>query len=144
VVAVNTAIVADAQNLGFSIAIDRARPIIEELEAGNGQVTPDQAFLGVSSADIADLTEEVKARFAIEVDEGAFITEVVPGSAADDAGLVPGDVIVAIDGQEVTEASAVREAILDKEPGDTVELKIVRAGQEKTLEAELGQRGDRS
>jgi S1-C subfamily serine protease len=51
---------------------------------------------------------------------------------------------VAIDGQEVTEASAVREAILDKEPGDTVELKIVRAGQEKTLEAELGQRGDRS
>jgi len=144
VVAVNTAIVADAQNLGFSIAIDRARPIIEELESGNGQVTPDQAFLGVSSADIDDLTEEVKTRFAIERDEGAFVTEVVPGSAADDAGLVAGDVIVEIDGQEVTESAAVREAILEKDPGDTVELKIVRAGQEETLEAELGRRGDRS
>jgi putative serine protease PepD len=142
VVAVNTAIVADAQNLGFSIAIDRARPIIDELEAGNGQVTPDQAFLGVSSADIGDLTAEVRTRFDVDVEEGAFITEVVPGSAAADAGLKPGDVIVEIDGSEVTEATQVREAILDKEPGDTVELKVLRAGEEKTLEAELGRRGD--
>ena len=60
VVAVNTAIVADAQNLGFSIAIDRARPIIEDLQAGEGQITPDQAFLGVSTSDISDLTDEVR------------------------------------------------------------------------------------
>jgi len=144
VVAVNTAIVADAQNLGFSIAIDRARPIIENLEAGEGAVTPDQAFLGVSSGEVADLTDEVKARFAIEVDEGAFVTEVVPGSAAADAGVKPGDVIVEIDGDAVTEAAAVREAILDKEPGDTVELTILRAGEEQTVGAELGRRGDRS
>ncbi len=144
VVAVNTAIVADAQNLGFSIAIDRARPIIDDLRTGQGQVTPDQAFLGVSSSEINDLTADVKARFDIQVDEGAFITEVVPGSAADDAGLLPGDVIVAIDGDEVTEAAAVRAAILDKEPGDTVEITILRAGEEQTIEAELGRRGDRS
>jgi len=144
VVAVNTAIVADAQNLGFSIAIDRARPIIEDLEAGEGQVTPDQAFLGVSSSEIADLTDEVKTRFDIEVEEGAFVTEVVPGSAAADAGLQPGDVIVEIDGEAVTEAAAVRETILDKKPGDTVELTIVRAGEEQTIEAELARRGDRS
>ncbi|MEQ1786589.1 MAG: trypsin-like peptidase domain-containing protein [Acidimicrobiales bacterium] len=144
VVAVNTAIVADAQNLGFSIAIDLARPIIEALEAGEGQVTPDQAFLGVSSAEIADLTDDVKARFEIDAEEGAFVTEVVPGSAADDAGLLPGDVIIEIDGEAVTEAGDVRAAILDKEPGDTVELTILRAGDEQTLEAELGRRGDRS
>ncbi len=144
VIAVNTAIVADAQNLGFSIAIDRARPIIEELKAGEGQITPDQAFLGVSTTDISELTAEVKARFSIEVEEGAFVTEVVPDSAADDAGLVPGDVIVEIDGHAVTEAVDVREAVLDKEPGDTIEIVVLRAGEEKTLEAELGQRGDRS
>ena len=144
VVAVNTAIVADAQNLGFSIAIDRARPIIEDLQAGEGQITPDQAFLGVSTSDISDLTDEVRTRFDVEVDEGAFVTEVVPGSAADNAGLQPGDVIVEIDGEEVTEASAVRDTILDKEPGDTVEIKIVRAGEDKTVEAELARRGDRS
>jgi S1-C subfamily serine protease len=144
VIAVNTAIVADAQNLGFSIAIDRARPIIEALKAGEGQITPGQAFLGVSTTDISELTSEVKTRFSIDVEEGAFVTEVVPDSAADDAGLVPGDVIVEIDGNAVTDAVDVREGVLDKEPGDTIEIVVLRAGEEKTLEAELGQRGDRS
>ena len=62
VVGMNTAIVADAQNLGFSIAIDRARPIIEDLKAGEGQVTPDQAFLGVSSTDVGELTDDVRGQ----------------------------------------------------------------------------------
>jgi putative serine protease PepD len=144
VVGMNTAIVADAQNLGFSIAIDVARPIIEDLKAGEGQVTPDQAFLGVSSADLPDVPDDVKANFDIDVDEGAFVTEVVPGSAADEAGLEAGDVIVAIDGDEVTESSQVRERILDKEPGDTVDITVIREGDEQTVEATLTQRGDRS
>jgi S1-C subfamily serine protease len=144
VVGMNTAIVADAQNLGFSIAIDVARPIIRQLEVGEGQVTPDQAFLGVSSTDVDELTEDVLARFEVSVDEGAFITEVVPGSAADEAGLQEGDVIIEIDGDEVTESGQVREAILDKEPGDTIELRIVRTGEERTVEATLEERGDRS
>jgi len=144
VVGVNTAIVRDAQNLGFSIAIDRARPIIERIEAGDGEVTPDQAFLGVSSLELADLSPAVKARFRIEVDEGAFVSQVVPGSAAAAAGLQEGDVIVKIDGQAIAQAAAVRDAILGKKAGDTVELTIVRLGVEKTLKAELGRRGDRS
>ena len=144
VVAMNTAIVADAQNLGFSIAMDVARPIIEQLKAGEGQVTPDQAFLGVSSADVSDLSDDQRATFGIDVDEGAVITEVVPGSAADDAGLETGDVIIEIDGDEVTESSQVREKILDKEPGDEVEIVIIRDGDEQTVEATLGERGDRS
>jgi len=144
VVAVNTAIVAEAQNLGFSIAIDRVRPIIEDLREGEGAVTPDQAFLGVSSADIADITPEVKASFEVDVDEGAFVTEVVEGSAADDAGLEAGDIIIAIDGEEITEAAQVRDAILEREPGDEVELTVRREGEDLTLDVELGQRGDRS
>ncbi|MEO6318703.1 MAG: trypsin-like peptidase domain-containing protein [Acidimicrobiales bacterium] len=144
VVGVNTAIVADAQNLGFSIAIDRARPIIDDLEAGEGDVTPDQAFLGVSSTEISELTDEARENFDLAVDEGAFVTEVVPGSAADDAGLEVGDVIIEIDGEAVAAASAVREVILDKEPGDQVSITIIRAGEEQTLDVELGRRGDRS
>jgi putative serine protease PepD len=142
VVGMNTAIVADAQNLGFSIAIDRARPIIERLEAGEGAVTPDQAFLGVSTTDVAGVDQDVKDRFGVEVEEGAFVTEVVPGSAADDAGLSLGDVIVAIGGAEVGEASEVRAAIVDREPGDTVEIEVLRVGKRETLEVTLGRRGD--
>jgi putative serine protease PepD len=144
VVGMNTAIVADAQNLGFSIAIDIARPIIEDLEAGEGQVTPGQAFLGVSSRDVAEVTDDVKATFDITVDEGAFVDAVVPDSAADEAGLQAGDVIIEIDGDDVTESSQVREAILERDAGDTVELKILRGGEERTIEATLQERGDRS
>ncbi len=144
VVGMNTAIVADAQNLGFSIAIDAARPVIEELKAGKGQVTPDQAFLGVSSTDVDQLPDDVRANFQVDVDEGAFITEVVPGSAADDAGLKAGDVIIEIDGDKVTQSSDVRDTITDKDPGDTVEIVFNRGGDEHTVKATLGQRGDRS
>ena len=144
VVAMNTAIVADAQNLGFSIAMDVARPIIEELKSGEGQVTPGQAFLGVSTSDVGELTDDERATFDIDVDEGAVITDVVDGSAADEAGLEVGDVITEIDGDEVSQADDVRERILDQEPGDTVEIVIVRGGDEQTVEATLGERGDRS
>jgi putative serine protease PepD len=143
VVGMNTAIVADAQNLGFSIAIDRARPIIEELEAGNGAVNPNQAFLGVSTTDVSGLTDAVRERFGVEGDAGAFVTEVVPGSAAADGGLEPGDVIVEIDGAEVEESGDVRDAIVEHEPGDEVELRILRDGDEQTVEVTLGRRGDR-
>ena len=144
VVGMNTAIVADAQNLGFAIAIDTARPIIRDLQSGEGQVTPGQAFLGVSSTDVSELPEDVRLRFQITVDEGAFVTEVVPDSAADEAGLRAGDVIVAIDGDDVSESSEVREAIIEREAGDTIELDIIRGGEEQTVEATLEERGDRS
>jgi S1-C subfamily serine protease len=140
VVGMNTAIVADAQNLGFSIAIDRAKPIITDLEAGKGTVTPDQAFLGVSSTDVSGLSDVVRQRFSIDGDTGAFVTEVVPGSAADKAGIVVGDVIVEIDGANVSTSSDVRDTVVDHKPGDTVSLHIVREGSDQTVEVTLGQR----
>jgi S1-C subfamily serine protease len=142
VVGMNTAIVAEAQNLGFSIAIDRARPIIEQLKSGEGAINPDQAFLGVSSIDLDDLTDTVRERFRVEVDAGAFVTEVVPDSAAEGAGLEVGDVITEIDGTAIESSADVRDAIVDHEPGETVELKITRDGEERSLEVELGRRGD--
>jgi serine protease Do len=142
VVGMNTAIVDDAQNLGFSIAIDRARPIIEQLERGEGAVTPDQAFLGVTTADVRSLTDAQRQRFDIEVEEGALVTEVVPDSAADDAGVEVGDVIVAVDGEEIAQATEVRAAVIEHEPGDRVELRVDRDGEERTVEVTLGRRGD--
>ncbi|MGH9273508.1 MAG: S1C family serine protease, partial [Acidimicrobiales bacterium] len=144
VVGMNTAIVADAQNLGFSIAIDVARPIIDELESGNGAVTLDQAFLGVSSTDVASLTDDARTQFSIDRDDGAFVTEVVPGSAADDGGLRVGDVIIAIDGTNVTTSSDVRAIVTDHEPGDEVDITVLRDGSEDELTVTLGRRGDES
>jgi S1-C subfamily serine protease len=142
VVGINTAIVADAQNLGFSIAIDHAVPVIDQLKAGEGAINPDQAFLGVSSTELDEITPDVRETFEITVEAGAFVSEVVPGSAADDGGLQPGDVIVGVDGEDVEEASDVRDLILDHEPGDEIEIDIVRQGEEMTLDITLGRRGD--
>ncbi|MGK2946934.1 MAG: trypsin-like peptidase domain-containing protein [Acidimicrobiales bacterium] len=141
VIGVNTAIVADAQNLGFAIAIDHARPIIDRLRTGDGDITPDQAFLGVSSIDLTELPDDVRDTYEVDADEGAFVTEVVPGSAAEDGGLEIGDVIVAIDDDEVAQSRDVREAILEREPGDSIEVQVLRQGEEETFEVELGRRG---
>ena len=84
----------------------------------------------------------MKDTFQITLDKGAFVSEVVPGSAADEGGLQAGDVIVAVDGEDIDKATDVRDQILDHEPGDTVEIDIVRQGEEQTLEVTLGRRGD--
>jgi len=129
VVGMNTAIVADAQNLGFSIAIDVARPIVEALEAGEGQVTPDQAFLGVSSSDLSDLPDDVKSNFQVEVDEGAFITEVVPGSAADRAGPTRGDIVTRVGTVAAPTPEQVADAFDEAGAGARLLVAVTREGR---------------
>lgn len=141
VVGVPTAILRDAQNLGFAIPIDLARPLIEELRAGGGTITPNTAFLGITSMDVSGITPVVRDRFGIDLEEGAFVTEIVPDSAADQAGIEPGDVIVEIDGRAIRGSTDVAEAVRAREPGDEVEIVVVRAGSELTLHATLGRRG---
>jgi S1-C subfamily serine protease len=142
VVGMNTAILADAQNLGFSIAIDSAQPIIEELKAGRGAITPGQAFLGVSSADIESLTDAEREQYGVETDKGAVVTQVVPESAADAGGLEVGDVIVEIDGKAVETSADVRAQVIAHEAGDEVEIHVLREGGEQTLQLTLGRRDD--
>ena len=145
VVGVNTAVAPNAtgggaENLGFAISIDQLKPLIEELKEGGGEVTI-AAFLGVRSVDLDDLQPAVLDRFGVEVDEGAFVGEIVSGSAAEEAGLEAGDVIVAIDGEDIRSAADVGEVIAGLDPGDDVEITIERAGRERTIRATLGSRG---
>jgi S1-C subfamily serine protease len=141
VVGMNTAIVQDAQNLGFSIAIDRAKPIIEQLKAGKGEITPDQAFLGVSTIDVSSLTGAQQRQFDVKVDKGALVTEVVPQSGADRGGIKVGDVIRKVDDKGISSAPDVRGAIIRHHPGDKVQITVNRGGVDRTLTITLGRRG---
>jgi S1-C subfamily serine protease len=141
VVGVNTAIIGDAQNIGFSIAIDTVKPLIEEIRAGGGDVRGDQAFLGVNTTDVAAEPVTTRTRFGIEVEEGAFVQSVVPDSAADDAGLLPGDVITAVQGDPTPTSASVGEVIRGLAPGAEIALEIVRAGETMEIRATLGRRG---
>ena len=141
VVGVNTAIIGDAQNIGFSIEIDTVKPLIEEIRAGGGDVRGDQAFLGVNTTDLSEEAEAVRAQFDITLDEGAFVQSLVPDSAADEAGLEPGDVITAVNGEATPDSASVGAVIRRLAPGDRITITVVRSGDERDVTATLGQRG---
>jgi len=141
VVGVNTAIIGDAQNIGFSIAIDTVKPLIQEIRSGGGDVRGDQAFLGVNTTDVALEPPATRTRHRIDVDEGAFVQSVVPGSAAADAGLEPGDVVVAVNGQPTTTSAQVGEIVRSLKPGDQVTIDVLRLGEAVQVTATLGRRG---
>jgi serine protease Do len=122
VVGINTAGVgaAAAENIGFAIAIDRARPVIEEAIANPHEPV---AYMGVSTRDVDSV---VAAQFGLPVDSGALVVDVAPGGPADQAGVAPGDVIVGIGGEEVATSDDIRELVTDREPGEEVEVEVVR------------------
>jgi putative serine protease PepD len=141
VVGVNTAIIADSQNIGFALAIDPIKPQIEDLQNGGGEINADTAFLGVSTVDLDGVDEAVRTQLGIRAKEGAFVATVTDGTAADDAGLREGDVIVALDGEDVDSSTQVAETIRDHEAGDEVTITIERDGEEQDVTATLGRRG---
>ncbi|MBC7231648.1 MAG: PDZ domain-containing protein [Chloroflexi bacterium] len=71
---------------------------------------------------------------------GALITRVVDDSPADEAGIKPGDVIIAVDGKRVTEENALDQIIRGYRPGDKVEITLWRGARERSLKVKLGSR----
>lgn len=136
VVGINTAIASPdvSNNVGFAISISSAKPVIEALREGRD---PQIAFLGVS-------TETVTARTAddVGVDRGAVVVDVTRGSAADDAGIRENDVIVEIDGVQVDEPADVVSVVRKHQPGDEIDVVLVRDGDRRSVTVTLGERPD--
>jgi putative serine protease PepD len=141
VIGINTAIIQDSQNIGFSIAIDSAKPIIEDIQQGNGEITPDTPRLGVTTIPVDTVAEEVREQFDIQSEDGAFVVDVVPGSGAEVAGIEQGDVIVSVDGEDIASNEQLGDIVREREPGDTIEIVIEREGEEQTVTAEIGRQG---
>ena len=142
VVGINTAIIDDAQSIGFAIAIDPIKPLIDDLAAGNGLITPDSAFLGVSMMSVDEVLDSVLEEYGVDADDGAFVSDLVPDSAASEAGLELGDVIVEIDGSPVADSDEAAAAIREREAGDRIAIVVERDGERLELEAELRSRAD--
>ena len=140
VVGINTAIISDAQNIGFAIAIDAVKPLIDEIKAGGGTIRADQAFLGVSMVAVEDLLDATRSQYGVTVERGVFVTELVPGSAAEQAGLELGDVILEVDGEPVRTPSDLATIIRAMAPGDTITLLVDRGGEVQEIDAVLTER----
>ena len=136
VVGINTAGVSAgaAENIGFAIAIDRARPFIEHAIANPAGPAP---LLGVSTRTVDAL---VAAQFGLSVDHGALVVEVVADGPADDAGIETGDVIVSLGSEDVGDNDELQERLLEHRPDEQVEVRLVRGDQEETVDVKLGVR----
>ncbi len=130
VIGINTAIETGGVSntnagIGFAIPIDTAHRIAQKLVAGE---PIESGLLGVEGQVPSDGSA------------GVEVTKVTAGSAADAAGIQPGDLILTLDDAPVTSFEVLAGLVLTHPPGDVVQLEIMRDGQPQTVTATLGQR----
>ncbi len=136
VVGLNTAIVTRTggyQGIGFAIPIDLARRIQEQLVA-SGAVT--RGYLGVM---IQDLTPELAGALGLDEATGVLVADVSPGSPAAEAGIQTGDVLTHLDGAPIEGVGPLRNQVSLMQPGERLELRLRRGGEEQTLELAVGE-----
>ena len=136
-VGINTAIFSRTgsnEGIGFAVTSSQAVSSAEQLIRQGFVRYP---LLGITGTDVS---EEVAAAFGLPDRRGAVIESVQAGSGADAAGLLPGDVIVAVDGAELTSMSQLVAEVRRRTPGDVVRFGLVRDGVRLEVPVTLGER----
>ena len=150
VIGINTAIFGQANvGIGFAIPVGLVNDILADL-LSEGRVK--RGYLGVISREV---TPAIAQLLDLPVSQGLLVFQVVPGGAADRAGIrggqrrgflgneefvVGGDVIVELDGTAITTSQELSQYVLKKRPGDVVRVTLYRGRQRQSLEARLDER----
>ena len=134
VIGINTAIIQNAQNIGFSISAGLAQPVIDQL-ISQGSIT--RAYVGVGSVDV---NPAIARNFNLSVDHGIVVTLVADGSPAQRAGLQRNDVITEIDGQEIDNNGELLAILAQKHSGDTLKVTYYRDNGQQETDLTLGER----
>jgi len=134
VIGINTAIRANAQGIGFAIPSNMASQIIEELRESKNV---SRGWLGVT---VQNVDENMAKALGLKSSKGALIGSVMPDEPAAKAGLRAGDVVVAVGGKNIGNASELTRAVARLKPNSTPELTIVRDGEEMKIKVKLGER----
>jgi serine protease Do len=135
VVGINTAIFSPSGGsvgIGFAIPANQARAVIDQLRE-KGFV--ERGWIGVS---IRPVTEETAPGLGLREPVGVLVEQVVRGGPAMRAGIVPGDVIVAVDGTEFRGSRDFVRAVADRAPGSELRVTLWRDGRERTATLEIG------
>jgi serine protease Do len=136
VIGINTAIAQGAENIGFAIPINQVTRLIEDVKE-NGFIS--RPFLGVR---YVMMTPEIAAALGVSYKNGVIIARgqkvqdfaVLPGSPADNAGIVENDIILKINGNEITPENTLSKQIAQYTVGDTIILTIWHKGEEMDVE----------
>ncbi len=133
VVGINTAIVAQAQGIGFAIPINMAKYILSQLKE-RGKVM--RGWLGVM---IQEVTPEIAHALGLKEVKGALVADVTPGSPADKADIRRGDVIIEYNGKKIEEMNELPRLVANTPVGKSVPIKIWRNGKIRQLTVKVGE-----
>ena len=137
-IGINTAIIAPSGGnvgIGFAIPAKLAKGIVSQLVEFGG------VKRGVLGVMITTVTPALAEALDLDVENGALINQVVEDSAAQAAGLLAGDVVIAVDGTPIDTAGDLRNRIGMKRVDDDVNLKIIREGEQQSINAKVGEPG---
>ena len=133
-IGINTAIIAPNGGnvgIGFAIPSNMIKSLTEQI-IKYGEVR--RGFLGIMGG---ELTHDLAEKFGSKYNHGAFVNQVMKDSAAEKAGIKPGDIIISLDGKEIKSFNELRAKIATLGAGKTVKLGIVRNGEEHQLDVTL-------
>ena len=136
VVGINTAIFSRSggfMGIGFAIPSNMAKKVLDEL-ISKGRVT--RGYLGVT---IQNVTPELARAMNLKVDQGAVVTDVVPGSPAEQAGFKKGDVIVEFEDRKVTDARQLRSMVATAPIGAKLGIAVLRNGSVRKVMVAIGE-----
>ncbi|MGB3297001.1 MAG: HhoA/HhoB/HtrA family serine endopeptidase [Phormidesmis sp.] len=140
VIGVNTAIIGNAQGLGFAIPINQARAIANQLVA-KGRV--DHAYLGIQMSTLTpalkdEINADPNANVQLKADKGVVVLGIARNSPAAQSGLRLGDVILTMNGREITTADQVQQLVEATAVGDAIAMRLNRNGQTVELSVKPG------
>lgn len=137
VIGINNAIFSPtggSVGIGFAIPAEVAAPIVDKLRAGQAI---DRGYLGVR---IQPLSEDLAASLGLPKNRGEFIQAVEPAQAAAKAGIMAGDVVVRVDGKDVSPDQTLSFIVANTVPGKRIPIELLRNGQRLTVQTVVGKR----
>ncbi len=137
VIGINNAIFSPtggSVGIGFAIPAEIAAPIVEKLKKGEAI---ERGYLGVR---IQSLNEDLADSLGIPRNKGEFVQAIEPGQAAAKAGIKPGDVVVTVDGKEVSREQTLSYLVANTAPGTRIPIELIRNGKRITVSATVGKR----
>jgi serine protease Do len=120
--------------VGFAIPAEEASPVIESLKKG---VRPERGYLGIG---IRPINEKIADSLGIEKNRGEEVTGVVPGQPGDKGGLKENDIVLKVNGQDVTPDKTLSYIVANTKPGTKIPLAILREGKPMTINVTVGTR----
>ena len=120
--------------IGFAIPAEEAKPIIDILRTGT---LPKRGYLGVG---IQPMTDDIAGALNLPKDTGEIISRLEPGQAAEKAGIKQGDVVVKVNGQDVTPDQTLSYMVARVSPGSKANLEVLRDGKHLTIPVTVGTR----